>query len=102
MKAVTDVFVRHPVLALVVNLALILVGVRTATNLPVQQYPRLDSASLLVNPVYVGASAETVIALPSAGGAVVNRMTCRPARTARSAIATATSRRVSQRSADAP
>ncbi|MGA1607904.1 MAG: efflux RND transporter permease subunit, partial [Planctomycetota bacterium] len=60
MKAVTDVFVRHPVLALVVNLALILVGVRTATNLPVQQYPRLDSASILVNTVYVGASAETV------------------------------------------
>ncbi len=60
MKAVTDVFVRHPVLALVVNLALILVGVRTAINLPVQQYPRLDSASILVNTVYVGASAETV------------------------------------------
>ena len=60
MKAVTDIFVRHPVLALVVNLALILVGIRTATNLPVQQYPKLDSASILVNTVYVGASAELV------------------------------------------
>jgi len=60
MRAVTDVFVRHPVLALVVNLALILVGVRIATTLPVQQYPSLDSASILVNTVYTGANAETV------------------------------------------
>ena len=37
MKAITDVFVRHPVLALVVNLMLILVGVRVTTTLPVQQ-----------------------------------------------------------------
>ncbi len=60
MKAITDVFVRHPVLAVVVNLALILVGVRVATTLPVQQYPSLDSASILVTTVYTGANAETV------------------------------------------
>ena len=60
MRSITDIFVRHPVLALVVNLALILVGVRVATSLPVQQYPSLDSASILVNTVYTGASAETV------------------------------------------
>ena len=60
MKAITDVFVRHPVLALVVNLALILVGVRVATSLPVQQYPKLDSASVIITTVYTGASAETV------------------------------------------
>ncbi len=60
MKAITDVFVRHPVLALVVNLMLILVGVRVTTTLPVQQYPSLDSASVLITTVYTGASAETV------------------------------------------
>ncbi|MFK7741790.1 MAG: efflux RND transporter permease subunit [Planctomycetota bacterium] len=60
MRSVTDVFVRHPVLALVVNLTLILVGVRTAMSLPVQQYPKLDSASVIVTTVYTGASAETV------------------------------------------
>jgi multidrug efflux pump len=60
MRAITDVFVRHPVLALVVNLLLVLVGVRTATSLPVQQYPKLDSASVLITTVYTGASAETV------------------------------------------
>jgi hypothetical protein len=60
MKAITDIFVRHPVLALVVNLLLILVGVRVTTTLPVQQYPKLDSASVLITTVYTGASAETV------------------------------------------
>ncbi|MGE0143388.1 MAG: efflux RND transporter permease subunit [Planctomycetota bacterium] len=60
MRAVTDVFVRHPVLALVVNLLLVLVGWRTAVSLPVQQYPKLDSASVIINTVYVGASAEAV------------------------------------------
>ena len=60
MRSITDVFVRHPVLALVVNLVLVLVGVRVATSLPVQQYPKLDSASVIVTTVYTGASAETV------------------------------------------
>ncbi|MFT4844020.1 MAG: multidrug efflux pump [Planctomycetota bacterium] len=60
MRSVTDVFVRHPVLALVVNLTLILVGVRTAMSLPIQQYPKLDSASVIVTTAYTGASAETV------------------------------------------
>ena len=60
MRSITDVFVRHPVLALVVNLALILVGGRLAFGLPVQQYPKLDSASVIITTVYTGASAETV------------------------------------------
>ena len=33
-----EVFVRQPVLAIVVNLALVLVGLRAASQLPVQQY----------------------------------------------------------------
>jgi multidrug efflux pump len=60
MRSATDVFVRHPVLALVVNLLLILVGARTIFSLPVQQYPAIDSASIIVTTVYTGASAETV------------------------------------------
>jgi len=60
MRSLTDVFVRHPVLALVVNLLLVLVGWRTVAGLPVQQYPSIDSASIIVTTVYTGASAETV------------------------------------------
>lgn len=60
MKPVTDTFIRHPVLAVVVNLALVLVGWRALTTLPVQQYPQVESTSVVVTTVYYGASAETV------------------------------------------
>jgi multidrug efflux pump len=56
----TDVFIRHPVLALVVNLVLVLVGWRALVALPVQQYPKIESSSVLITTVYTGASAETV------------------------------------------
>jgi multidrug efflux pump len=60
MRKFTDIFIRHPVLALVVNLVIVLVGWRALTNLPVQQYPQIESSSVLVTTVYTGASAETV------------------------------------------
>ncbi len=59
MRSITDVFVRHPVLALVVNLLIVLVGWRTVTKLPIQQFPSIDSASVIITTVYTGASAET-------------------------------------------
>ena len=57
MRKFTDIFIRHPVLALVVNLVIVLVGWRALTNLPVQQYPQIESSSVLVTTVYTGASA---------------------------------------------
>ena len=57
---VTDLFIRHPVLAIVVNLAIVLVGWRALSTLPVQQYPQIESSSVLITTVYYGASAETV------------------------------------------
>lgn len=60
MKTITDIFIRHPVLAIVVNLVLVLVGIRCAMSLPIQQYPKLESTSITVNTVYFGASAETI------------------------------------------
>ena len=56
----TDLFIRHPVLAIVVNLAIVLVGWRALSTLPVQQYPQIESSSVLITTVYYGASAETV------------------------------------------
>jgi multidrug efflux pump len=56
----TDVFIKHPVLAIVVNLVIVLVGWRALTSLPVQQYPKIESSSVLITTVYYGASAETV------------------------------------------
>ena len=60
MRAFTDIFIRHPVLAIVVNVALVLVGWRALTTLPVQQYPDIESSSVVITTAYVGASAETV------------------------------------------
>ncbi|HZM00550.1 MAG TPA: efflux RND transporter permease subunit [Planctomycetota bacterium] len=59
-RAFTDVFIRHPVLAVVVNLVIVLVGWRALSSLPVQQYPKIESSSILITTVYTGASAETV------------------------------------------
>jgi len=60
MRSFTDIFIKHPVLAVVVNLVLVLVGWRALTTLPVQQYPKIESSSVVINTVYYGASAETV------------------------------------------
>ena len=60
MRSITDVFIKHPVLAVVVNLVILLVGIRALTNLPVQQYPKIESSSVVITTVYTGASAETV------------------------------------------
>jgi len=60
MQAFTDLFIRRPVLAIVLNLGIVLIGWRSLTALPVQQYPKIESASALITTVYFGASAETV------------------------------------------
>ena len=60
MRSFTDIFIRHPVLAAVVNLVIVLVGWRALTSLPVQQYPQIESSSVVITTVYYGAGAETV------------------------------------------
>jgi multidrug efflux pump len=57
---ITDVFIRYPVLAIVVNLMIVLVGLRAAISLPIQQFPTLESTSIIVKTVYIGAGAETI------------------------------------------
>ena len=47
-------------LAVVVNLVIALVGFRALSSLPVQQYPDLQSSSVIITTTYTGASAETV------------------------------------------
>ena len=57
---ITDLFIRRPVLALVVNLVILLAGIQSIRVLNVRQYPRSDNASISVATVYIGASAELV------------------------------------------
>jgi multidrug efflux pump len=60
MKSFTDLFIRRPVLALVVNLVILIAGVQAIRSLVVRQYPRSDNAAVSVTTVYVGASADLV------------------------------------------
>src|SRR3954462_12629219 len=56
----TDIFVRRPVLAIVVNLVIIIAGLQAIRTLNVRQYPKLESATVSVKTAYVGASADLV------------------------------------------
>src|SRR5258708_18569559 len=56
----TDVFVRRPVLAIVVNLVVLIAGLQAIRSLNVRQYPKLESASVTVRTVYVGANSNLV------------------------------------------
>ena len=56
----TDLFVKRPVLATVVNLVILIAGVQSIRSLSVREYPRSDTAVIRVSTVYVGANADLV------------------------------------------
>src|SRR5215475_13630273 len=56
----TDLFIRRPVIAIVVNLIIIIAGVQAIRTLNVRQYPRSENATISVTTVYVGANADLV------------------------------------------
>ena len=56
----TDVFVRRPVLAIVVNVLILVAGAQAIGTLTVRQYPRLESATVTITTVYFGADADLV------------------------------------------
>ncbi len=56
----TDLFVKRPVLAIVVNIVILIAGLQAIRSLSVRQYPRSDIAVVQVTTVYVGANADLV------------------------------------------
>ncbi len=56
----TDLFIKRPVLAIVVNLIILIGGLQAVRSLNVRQYPKLESATITVQTVYVGANADLV------------------------------------------
>jgi multidrug efflux pump len=56
----TDLFVKRPVLAIVVNLVILIAGLQAIRSLSVRQYPRSDIAVIQITTVYVGANADLV------------------------------------------
>ena len=57
---ITDLFVRRPVLAVVVNLVILIAGLQAIRSLSVRQFPRSDMANVVVTTAYVGANADLV------------------------------------------
>jgi multidrug efflux pump len=56
----TDLFIRRPVLAVVVSLLILVLGLRSVGSLPVNQYPHTENAVVTISTVYYGADAATV------------------------------------------
>jgi multidrug efflux pump len=56
----TDIFVKRPVLAIVVNLIILLAGLQSIRALSVRQFPRSDIAVVKVTTAYIGANADLV------------------------------------------
>ena len=54
--SITDLFIRRPVLAVVVNLIILIAGLQAIRTLTVRQYPRSDIAVIKVSTVYVDPS----------------------------------------------
>src|SRR5215510_2132388 len=71
MKSFTDLFIKRPVLAMVVSFVILIAGSKAILpilfpklgglgGLNVRQYPRSDMASITITTVYVGADADLV------------------------------------------
>lgn len=62
MKNITDLFIQRPVLAVVISAFILVLGIRSIGLLPIQQYPKLESAVITVNTNFIGADPETIAA----------------------------------------
>ena len=56
----TDLFIKRPVLSMVVSLVILIAGLQSIRSLSVRQYPRSDIAVVQVSTTYVGANADLV------------------------------------------
>jgi hypothetical protein len=56
----TDLFIRRPVLSLVVSLLILLIGARAMYGLQIRQYPKLSNTTITVTTVYPGASPDLI------------------------------------------
>ncbi len=55
-----DIFVKRPVLAIVISAILLMAGASAAMKIPVLQFPQIESSSLVITTSYPGSSAEVI------------------------------------------
>ncbi len=60
MKGFTDLFIKRPVLSLVISLLILVVGIRAVGSLPVLEYPATENAVITITTTYPGASPDVV------------------------------------------
>src|SRR5438445_481412 len=77
----TDIFIKRPVLALVVSLLILLIGLKAMLGLQIRQYPRLFNTTITVTTAYPGASPDIL-----GGQTFAMRLWLDPARMAASGI----------------
>jgi multidrug efflux pump len=56
----TDIFIRRPVLSLVVSALVLVFGLKAVGSLPVNQYPQTQNAIVTITTAYYGADPETI------------------------------------------
>ena len=60
MKFFTDLFIRRPVLAVVVSTLILVLGLRAVGSLPVLEYPQTENATIAITTTYPGASPDVI------------------------------------------
>lgn len=56
----TDIFIKRPVLAIVVSSLLVLLGGASLSSIKLREFPEIERSIITVNTIYTGASARTV------------------------------------------
>jgi len=60
MRNFTDLFIRRPVLALVISALILVLGLKAVGSLPVLQYPKTENATITITTSYPGADPDTI------------------------------------------
>ncbi len=59
-RSFTDIFIKRPVLAIVISLVIFILGARSFSELSVREYPKVKDTLITVQTAYPGASAQVV------------------------------------------
>ncbi|MEM7547798.1 MAG: efflux RND transporter permease subunit [Pseudomonadota bacterium] len=57
---ISDICIRRPIMATVLNLLIIVIGLISLSQLPIRELPDIDAATVTVNTTYVGAAPEVI------------------------------------------
>jgi multidrug efflux pump len=58
--AFTDIFIRRPILSVVVSLLILLLGLSALFMLPIRQYPKMESATITIDTAFPGATQDVM------------------------------------------